>query len=409
MIAPAQRKSVLLIGTTQTLAWASSHYLPAMLAVPMARDLGLAPATVFAAFSLALLVSAVVGPWCGRMIDLHGGRMVLSLTNVAFAAGIGALAMADGPLTLFAAWVLIGAAMGCGLYDAAFAALATMFGREARNAISGVTLLGGFASTVGWPLSAWMEAHWGWRGACAGWAAMHLLIGLPLNLVLPRSGSTAGNATRASPGQDAQPAAAAAATPGPTTAGAPPPIPPHVPLLLALTFTAVTFTTVAMAAHLPRLLQSAGATLTAAVLAGALIGPAQVLGRLLELGWLRRLHPLACARLATLGHPLGALALLLLGPAAAPAFAVLHGLGNGVMTIVRGTLPLALFGAEGYGRRQGWLVLPARAASAAAPYAVGLVLDAWGAATLWLTFGLGLVALVSLLAIGSRRDDDGTG
>ncbi|MBL8325857.1 MAG: MFS transporter [Rubrivivax sp.] len=385
----ALRGPVLLLGSTQTLAWASSHYLPAILAVPMARDLGIVPATVFAAFSLALLAAAAVGPWCGRMIDRHGGRPVLAGTNLAFAVGIGSLALVQGPWSLMASWLLIGAAMGCGLYDAAFSALARLYGPRARDAIAGITLLGGFASTVGWPLSAWMEAQWGWRGACVAWAAMHLVLGLPLNLLLPRSAAPAG-------GQAA--AAGGAALPGAAEQELPP-VSRHAPWLLAFTFAAMGFITNAMAAHLPRLLQLAGATLALAVLAGALIGPAQVAGRLLEMGLMRRLHPLVSARVATLGHPLGVLTLMALGPAAAPVFATLHGLGNGINTIVRGTLPLMLFGARGYGARQGWLTLPARFTAALAPYLAGLALDAWGAATLWLTMALSLSALSALLAL----------
>lgn len=393
MIERALRAPVLLLGSTQTLAWASSHYLPAILAVPMARDLGVAPATVFAAFSLALLAAAAVGPWCGRLIDRHGGRPVLATTNLAFAAGIGSLALAQGPWSLMASWLLIGAAMGCGLYDAAFSALARLYGHRARDAIAGITLLGGFASTVGWPLSAWMETQWGWRGACVAWAALHLVLGLPLNLLLPRSAAPAGGlAVVASGSADGAPPAAA---PEPAL----PPVARHAPWLLAFTFAAMGFITNAMAAHLPRLLQLAGATLALAVLAGALIGPAQVAGRLLEMGLMRRMHPLISARVATLGHPLGVLALVALGPAAAPAFATLHGLGNGINTIVRGTLPLMLFGARGYGARQGWLTLPARFTAALAPYLAGLALDAWGPATLWLTMGLSLSALTALLAL----------
>jgi hypothetical protein len=159
------------------------------------------------------------------------------------------------------------------------------------------------------------------------------------------------------------------------------------------------FITNAMAAHLPRLLQLAGATLALAVLAGALIGPAQVAGRVLEMSVMRRGHPLVSARIATLGHPFGVLALITVGPAAAPVFATLHGLGNGINTIVRGTLPLMLFGARGYGARQGWLTLPARFTAALAPYLAGLALEAWGPATLWLTLGLSLSALGALLML----------
>jgi len=133
-----------------------------------------------------------------------------------------------------------------------------------------------------------------------------------------------------------------------------------------------------------------------------LIGPAQVAGRLLEFGVLRRVHPLLSARLAALGHPVGAAALLLFGGAAAVPFALLHGAGNGILTIAKGTLPLALFGAAGYGARQGWLALPARVAQAAAPFLFGLALDRWGARALWLSGALGLVGFVALLVLRAR-------
>lgn len=153
----SQRWTVARLGCAQTLAWASTYYLPAMLAVPMARDLGVATSMVFAAFSLALLVSALLGPLAGRAIDRHGGRPVLVGTNLWFAASLAGMGMAQGPVGLFAAWALMGVAMGSGLYEAAFATLVRLYGQGARGAITGITLIAGFASTVGWPLSAWME------------------------------------------------------------------------------------------------------------------------------------------------------------------------------------------------------------------------------------------------------------
>lgn len=393
MIERAMRGPVLLLGSTQTLAWASSHYLPAILAEPIARDLGIAPATVFAAFSLALLAAAAVGPWCGRMIDRHGGWSMMAATNVAFAASIGSLAVVQGTVSLMVAWLFIGIAMGCGLYDAAFSTLARMYGHRARNAIAGITLLAGFASTIGWPLTAWMETQWGWRGACVAWAALHLVLGLPLNLLLPRTPAAAGGM------EEAAATSAKAPPPDPLSVPGPSSVSRHAPWLLAFTFAAMGFITNAMSAHLPRLLQMAGATLPMAVLAGALIGPAQVAGRLIEMGLMRRRHPLLSARAATLGHPLGVVLLMALGPVAAPVFAALHGLGNGIHTIVRGTLPLVLFGARGYGARQGWLTMPAQLTAAMAPYLAGLALDAWGPPMLWLTLMLGVAALSALLAL----------
>ena len=383
MNVPARHWVVVRLGTAQTLAWASSYYLPALLAQPMARDLGVGTSTIFAAFSLALVVSALLGPLAGHAIDRHGGRPVLLGTNLLFAAGLGALALAQGPVGLFAAWALIGIAMGSGLYEAAFATLVRLYGQGARGAITGITLVAGFASTVGWPLTAWMEATWDWRGACAGWAALHLLLGLPLNAWLPRA--------RLRPAPPA---------PAPPDLATPPEAPvPHArrtALLLSFVFAATWFTSTAMAAHLPRLLQAQGLPLQAAVAAAALVGPAQVAARLLEFGLLRRMHPLASARLAALAHPTGALLLAWAGGAGSVAFTLLHGAGNGILTIAKGTLPLVLFGSLGYGLRQGMLMVPARVAQAFAPLLFGLLLDHWGTASVAATALLGVACALAL-------------
>ena len=391
-VSPKRWHTVATLGTAQTLSWASSYYLPAMLAAPMARDLGLATPTVFAAFSMALILSALVGPAAGRAIDRHGGRPVLMATNIAFAAGLALLGLAQGPLTLCLAWALIGLAMGSGLYEAAFAALVRLYGHDSRNAITGITLIAGFASTVGWPLSALLEAQFGWRGACFTWAALHLLLGLPLNALLPRVAPMP--AAPPVGGTDA----AAAPTAAPLT-----PRPLLTTVVLAYVFAATWFVSTAMATHLPQLLQAAGATLAVAVGAGALIGPAQVAGRLAEFGFLRRVHPLLSARLAALAHPIGAAALLAVGAPAAMVFALLHGAGNGIMTIAKGTLPLVLFGHQGYGARQGWIAMPARVTQAAAPFLFGLALQRWGAGALWLSGALGLSSFVALMLLPRLR------
>ncbi|WP_457956739.1 MFS transporter [Achromobacter xylosoxidans] len=381
------------LGTAQTLAWASSYYLPAMLAAPMAADLGVATPTVFAAFSGAMVVSALVGPWAGLAIDRHGGRVVLAGTSLVFALGLGMLGFAQGLWTMVIAWLLIGAAMGAGLYEAAFSSLVRLYGQHARGAITGITLLAGFASTVGWPLSAWMEARFGWRNACLGWAGIHLLIGLPLNAWLPTLPSPA-QPERTAAADPAQAIASASPSPVAAAGGA-----GYATALLAFVFAATWFISTAMATHLPRMLEAAGATLAAAVAVGALVGPAQVAGRVLEFGFLRRVHPLLSARLAALAHPAGVTVLLMAGPVAAPLFAILHGAGNGILTIAKGTLPLALFGAQGYGARQGWLMLPARIAQALAPLLFGLALDAWGANALWLSGAIGLAACGALMLL----------
>lgn len=160
-----------------------------------------------------------------------------------------------------------------------------------------------------------------------------------------------------------------------------------------------------MAAHLPTLLQAGGVSLATAIAIGALVGPAQVAGRLLEFGFLRRVHPLLSARLAALLHPLGAVLLAVLGAPVAAVFAVLHGAGNGVLTIAKGTLPLVLFGPQGYGHRQGLLMIPARIAQALAPWLFGVWLNAFGAGALWISSALGLLAFFSLVALKTPPPD----
>ena len=150
--------------------------------------------------------------------------------------------------------------------------------------------------------------------------------------------------------------------------------------LLAYVFAVTWFISTAMASHLPRMLEAAGATLAVAVGVGALVGPSQVAGRLVEFGLLQHLSPLASARLAAVAHPLGAVLLVALGAPAAAAFGILHGAGNGILTIAKGTLPLMLFGPAGYGARQGWLMMPARVTQALAPVLFGIALDRYGAA-----------------------------
>jgi len=391
---PGQPRVVGTLGTTQTLSWASSYYLPAILAVPMAGDLGLAPSDVHASFSLALIVSAIVGPWAGRAIDRRGGRSVLIATNLLFALALTLMSLARDGWGLAAAWLLMGIAMGSGLYEAAFATVVRLYGQGARGAITGITLVAGFASTVGWPLTAWLEAAYGWRMACLGWAALHLLAALPLNASLPRLDRAQGPR----PGSAPEATADAPAAPPPGAPAATRPVAlAHV--LLAVIFAAGWFNSTAMAAHLPRVLEAAGVGLAAAVAAGALIGPAQVAARLAEYRWLRRTHPLLSARLAALAHPVAALLLLLAGASFAPLFAVIHGAGNGLFTIAMATLPLALFGARGYGARQGWLMFPARLLQAGSPWLFGLALDRHGAGSLWITSGLALLAFAALLLL----------
>jgi MFS family permease len=375
---------VAVLGATQTIAWASSYYMPAILGAPIADALHLPTSVFFGLFSGALLLSAVIGPSVGRVIDRHGGRVLLACSNLVIAAGLVILAGAHGVAGLVVAWAVLGVGIGMGLYDPAFAALTWLYGREARSSITGITLIAGFASTIGWPLSAVFLHELGWRAACLIWAGLNILLAAPLNwLTIPRHGTPATQARPATELPQAEPPRAA------------------MPIL-AFFFSATWFVQGAMAAHLPGLLQAAGASATAAIAAAALVGPAQVGARLVEFGLLRSFHPITSARLASVLHPIGAAFIALFGVPGIVAFALLHGAGNGMITIVKGTLPLALFGPEGFGRRSGLLSAPARTLQSAAPFLFGLLLNRVGIGALGLSAGLCLAAFGSLFLLRPR-------
>lgn len=378
---------VVALGTAQTVAWASSYYLPAILAAPIARDLGLAPTYVFGALSGALVISGLIGPRVGHAIDTFGGRSLLAISNLVFVAGLLLLSVAHGVAVLIAAWVLLGIGMGMGLYEAAFATLARIYGTNARRTITGITLIAGFASTLGWPLTTWLDAEYGWRVACHVWAVIHLVVALPLNLSLPRAVPL---------NQESRPGTRATQQSGRQSETL-------AMVLLAYMFAAASFVSSGVSAILPTMLVAFGATPAQALLAGALVGPAQVGARLLEAGWLGRFHPLLSARLAMLMNPIGVVALVAGGPALVSAFTVLYGAGNGIITIARGTLPLAIFGPVGFGRRVGMISLPSRATGAFAPLALGLMVEHFGSSALWISALASISAFFALLLLRADR------
>jgi predicted MFS family arabinose efflux permease len=370
------------LGTAQTLAWGSSYYLPAILADPIARDLGISSNWFFAAFSASLVISGLLGPRVGRQIDRVGGRQVLCVSNVVLAAGLGLLGASTSVWMMSVAWLFLGIGMGLGLYDAAFGALGRIYGSDARGAITGITLIAGFASTVGWPLSSLGLETIGWRETCYAWAAAHIVIGLPLNLLLPRTERIV---------QSQGPA-----------------VRPHIAIdrtmvLLSFAFAAAWTVTSAMAAHLPRIVEAFGATPAQAVFAGMMIGPAQVAARVMEASVLGRLHPLVSTRLACITHPIGACVIGLFGGGAAAAFALLHGAGNGILTIARGTLPLAIFGPENYAYRLGLIGAPSRICQALAPLGFGLLIEPMGRGVVAVSSLFSLAALAALLLL-ARAD-----
>ena len=339
------------IGIGQILAWGSSYYLLAVLAPVIAGDTGWSLAWVVSGLAVGLLVAGAVSPRVGRIIEHRGGRPVLAGSAILLAVGLMALALAAGPYSYLAAWAVLGLAMGAGLYDAAFATLGRALGQRARQAIGLVTLFGGFASTVSWPLSAYLVSHLGWRGTCLVYAGCQVAIVLPLYLAAVPP--LVPDPPRGDPVREQDRPVGHA----PALAGL---------LLLGATITLGSAISATLSVHLLTLLQGSGASLAMAVSLGAIVGPAQVGARMVELAVARYHHP-AWTMLASTALVVAGVGLLWSGlPVMAVALAG-YGAGIGIASIARGTVPLAMFGADGYATVMGRLALPSLVAQAGAP------------------------------------------
>ncbi len=382
------------LGIFQILAWGSSYYLLAVLAEPIARDTGWSLAWIIGALSLGLLVEGLVAPFVGDAIERHGGRPILAGGALLLAAGLGMLALAPSLPVFVAAWLIIGLGMGASLYDAAFSTLGRLYGMAARRAITWLTLFGGFASTLCWPLSALLESWLGWRGACWVYAAIQIAVCLPLVLALvPRQ---------------------AARDPRPRRAHASEGRPPRDPLrrrqfvVIAAAFTTSSAIASVVSVHLLTMLQARDLTLGAAVALGALIGPSQVGARIVEMLFGQRHHPvwamIGSSVLVAVG--LGA---LWAGLPWVGAAIVLYGGGMGIRSIVRGSVPLAVFGADGYAALMGRIAMPALVVGALSPFLGAVLIENFGVDALFgvLTVaafaGIGLSALL-LVGLDRRQE-----
>ena len=361
---PARRWPVIsALGITQILAWGSSYYLPAVLAGPVATDTGWSLSWVVGGLSAGLVIAAAASPYVGRVIAQRGGRPVLMASAVLLAAGLCGLALAPSLPLFLAAWIVMGLGMAAGLYDPAFATLGRLYGTGGRSAITTLTLFGGFASTVCWPLSAFLVTHLGWRGACLTYAGIQFGVSLPVYLLaLPRE------TVRAPAGVAAVPDAAS--LPVATTA-------PGLLPLLATAITLASFVSALLSVHLLTVLQGKGLALSAAVALGALVGPSQVGARAVELAIAKRRHPIWTKLAATALVGLGMVALWLGGSWLTLAL-VLYGAGIGLESIARGTLPLALVRPERYPVLMGRIALPNLMVQAAAPLVGSLLLGVVG-------------------------------
>ena len=375
------------LGVAQIVSWGTLFYTPAVLGAAMRTELGVGDIALFGSFTAGLILSGLVSPQVGRRIDARGGRSILAGGSLLAAAACCLLATAQGPWTLLAGWLTAGLAMAGSLYDPAFATLHQMAGVRYRRAVTALTLFGGFASTVFWPLSQFLLDGIGWRSAFMVYAALHLAVCLPIHLASVPKGPR--HTPAALPGHAAPAPADAGATPASTA--------PFVWLATALALAA--FIGSAIAAHLIGLLTATGLAARDAVLIGSLIGPMQVAGRVMEFAFGRHVRARAVGTLAfalmvaslaifTQVHGVWIVAL---------AFVIPYGWSNGVMTIARGTVPAELFGTRGYGALLGRLARPQSILKAIAPVALTLVFafDPARSVTPWVLLVLAAIALVA--------------
>ena len=383
------RRTVVWLGLSQLVCWGITYYLIGALGELIAADLGWSRSAVYGGFSAALLVMGLASPLVGRLIDRYGGRLVMALGSVLIALGCLALAMVHELWTYYAAWVLLGLAMRCTLYDAAFAALARIGGPQARRPISQITLLGGLASTVFWPITHALAEHFGWRGAVLAYVGVALLT-IPLHLAIP--GARYGDRPA---GHVAERPHLAQSRPDRLLAGS----------LYALIVTLTNVLNSGMSAHMIGILSGLGLAASVAVWVATLRGIGQSSARLCEVLFGGRLSPLILNLLAASALPFCFAAGLFSGKviAAAIAFALVYGAGNGLLTITRGTLPLVLFDHRTYGALVGRLLVPSFLLSAVAPLGFALVIERLGeAGALVLSILIALTTLAAALALRLR-------
>jgi predicted MFS family arabinose efflux permease len=375
------RTLVSALGVAQIISWGTLFYSIAVLGPPMARALGVSDVMLYGSFTAGLFVSGIVSPWIGARIDRYGGRGVLAGGSILGAVSCAILAVSVNGATMLIGWLAAGIAMAACLYDPAFATLYRASGASYRRAVTALTLFGGFASTVFWPLSQYLLEVRGWRVAFAVHAALNACVCLPLHLAFV-------------------PSALQARAPVPGSAGTATRAPrPGTFAWLAAALALAAFLSGAISAHLVVLLAAGGLAARDAVLIGALIGPMQVAGRVMEFAFASRWSPLS---VGTFAFALLALALAVLCFVRgvwlfALVFALVYGWSNVVMTIVRGTVPGVLFGARDYGTLLGRLAQPQFILKALAPVAVTLLfgLDDTRGVALYTLAGGGVAALAA--------------
>ncbi|MBY0530348.1 MAG: MFS transporter [Xanthobacteraceae bacterium] len=380
-------RAVPVFGITMILTWGTLFYSAALLLPLLAQARGWPIALVMSGISVGLLAGGLASPRIGRAIDQYGGHYVMAAGSLLGASALAALPFATHPVFYFAIWAALGVAMAANLYDPAFATLTRIFGADARKQITLLTLMGGFASTVSWPATHLLLGVTDWRGTYFIYAAVMALVVAPLHgFAVPRTKA------KATPPAEGAKVPAVLAAKG------------LVFVLVACAFATFMFAQSGMLTHMLLIYERMGVDRATAVAIGALFGPAQVAARVCELAVARHTHPLNVARFAAalLISAFAIFAVYGISAVTAAIFVLMFGAANGLMTIARGTLPLALFGPQGYGHLVGRLAAPALAVQAAAPIAMAVVIERVSdPAALALTAGF--IAIAFLCFLGIRR------
>lgn len=381
---------VLALGGTQTIGYGAVFYAYPILVPAIAAEFGVSGPVLFGVFSVGLLLGGLASPRLGRLLDQIGAAQVMAIGSTLAAILTASMAFAPNFISFAVLVILLQSISFAVLYDAAFATLALKEPDDTRSAITRLTLIGGFASTVFWPLTGFGVETLGWRGTCAVFALLHLGVALPLHLWISRKPPVA----RTGP-------AAPVRAPRPEFPAIAPDQLRRAFVLLALGFSVTGMVIAAIGVHMVPVLIDRGLG-QAAFLVAMLMGPAQVLIRLVEAGFWRNFHPLSVAIISGAAVPLSFCVLLVAGQGVALAimFALLFGAGQGLASIVRGSVPLVLFGPVGIGARLGRLAGMRSVMAAAAPFLFAVSLAGLGpVATLWVCVLLGAVGLGALVML----------
>lgn len=383
-----------ILGVTTTVGYGTLYYAFGILAPPMSEDTGLSLSMIFALFSAGLAASALVAPRAGRLMDEVNPGKVLAAGSAASAVILTAWALLPGALAFAAMLVATRMVSVLVLYEAAFVAAARLQPLDARRAITGITLIAGFASTIFWPLTQWLVDHWDWRVTTLVFAALHLGICAPLHLLLARRAPAPVQSV-----QSAEPAEATVAT-GALPQGR---VRRTVFVLLVAGLAANGFIIAAVHLHLIPMLGALGLGASALAI-GAVIGPSQVAGRMTEFFFGQRVPAMRITMMCFIALPAALIILLVGAPwlAAGFAFAVLFGVGQGLVYITRGVLLLQLFGLSGYGALTGKANAVLLHIAAVAPFVTAAIFENLGVrAALAMLIGVGLVSIACLMATAS--------